>query len=191
MGGSFTFDEFSDISSNISFFDDIQVFIETGTHHGTTSFIASLIFNEVFTFEINKIFYEFSKRKYSSHNTINFLLGDSVELLNHLLDTEKRSAFFFLDAHHHQINTTVDVKMNNGDSNTPLINELNIINDKYPNNRAVICIDDVRLWKENNKDWNNVNDEIIKRSLNKHILSNIFEYNDRLYIIINNESNVL
>jgi hypothetical protein len=186
MGGSFTPNEFSDILPLISFFKDIQVFIETGTHFGTTSYLASLIFNEVFTFEINKIFYEFSKRKYHLCNNINFWLGDSVTLLDQLLDKEKRPAFFFLDAHHHHITTTEDIKMNNGSNSTPLMDELNSINNKYPKVNAVICIDDVRLWRNANKDWANVTDDNIIQSLNKHTITNIFEHNDRLYIIINN-----
>jgi hypothetical protein len=189
MGGSFTPNEFLEISKMIPIFKNIKIFIETGTHQGDTSLIASLVFDEVFTFEINKIFYEFSKNKLSKLgcNNINFQLGDSVVLLNDLLDYEKRSAFFFLDAHHHFMNTINDIKMDNGTGKTPLLDELIIINNKYPKIPSIICIDDVRLWRNNNIDWSNVNDNIIYNTLNNHDISNVFEFNDRLYFIINNK----
>jgi len=186
MGGSFTPEEFLYISMNISIFNTIQNFIETGTHYGNTTRLASVIFKKVFTFEINKIFYEFSKRKLESLgcNNVKYYLGDSVKLLNSLLDDIVDPSFFFLDAHHHGVNA-INVNMDNGSDKTPLIEELNIINNKYPNIKGIICIDDVRLWRSDNKDWSNVSDEIIMNSLNNHKITDSFEYKDRLYIIIN------
>jgi hypothetical protein len=187
MGGSFTPDEFIEIAKKIPIFKNIKIFIETGTHQGETTRIASLIFKDVITFEINKIYYEFAKRKLAKLecNNVNHQLGDSVELLDKLLDYEHRSAFFFLDAHHHFIRTTEDVKMDNGSNNTPLMDELHIINTKYPKIPAVICIDDVRLWRSQNIDWSNVNDQNIVNSLSNHNITDSFEYEDRLYFIIN------
>ena len=187
MGGSFTPDEFLEIADKIPVFNNLQIFIETGTHQGDTTRIASVIFVEVFTFEINKIFYEFAKRKLATLGCCNVqhLLGDSVELLNKLLDTEKRPAFFFLDAHHHYMQTTEDVKMDNGSGRTPLMEELNIINTKYPNVPAIVCIDDVRLWRSGNPDWSNVNDEKIVHALSNHTITDTFENGDRLYFVIN------
>lgn len=187
MGGSFTPEEFLEISSRIPIFNNLQIFIETGTHQGDTTRIASVVFVEVFTFEINKIFYEFAKRKLSTLrcDNVNHLLGDSVELLDALLDNEHRSAFFFLDAHHHHVNTTEDVKMDNGTGKTPLMDELDIINKKYPKVPGIICIDDVRLWRNDNEDWSSVNDKKIVESLNNHTITDSFEHNDRLYLVIN------
>lgn len=187
MGGSFTPDEFLQIADRILIFNNLQVFIETGTHQGDTTRIASILFVEVFTFEINKIYYEFAKRKLNTLDctNVNHLLGDSVELLDTLLDTEKRSAFFFLDAHHHSMKTTEDVKMDNGSGKTPLMDELDIINRKYPKVPAVICIDDVRLWRSGNPDWSNVNDEKIVEALSNHTITDSFENGDRIYFVIN------
>lgn len=187
MGGSFTPNEFIQLAKKIPNFNNLKIFIETGTHQGDTTRIASVIFNEVFTFEINKIFYNFAKRKLETLGCTNVhhLLGDSVELLDKLLDVEQRSAFFFLDAHHHFVTTTEDIKMDNGTGRTPLMEELNIINNKYPKVYAVICIDDVRLWRNNNPDWSHINDELIINSLNNHNIIDIFENEDRLYIVIN------
>lgn len=187
MGGSFTPNEFLHIASKIPIFNTLQIFIETGTHQGDTTRIASVIFSEVFTFEINKIFYEFAKRKLNTLDCTNVhhYLGDSVELLDNLLDTEQRSAFFFLDAHHHSMKTTENIKMNNGSDKTPLIDELTIINNKYPKKPAVICIDDVRLWRSGNPDWSNVNDKKIVETLSNHTITDSFENEDRLYFVIN------
>lgn len=187
MGGSFTPDEFLEIATKAPIFNNLKIFIETGTHQGDTTRIASIIFIEVYTFEINKIYYEFSKRKLATLGCINVnhLLGDSVELLDNLLDTENRPAFFFLDAHHHKVQTTEDVKMDNGTTTTPLMDELNIINSKYPQIPAIICIDDVRLWRNGNSDWTNVNDEKITNALDNHTITDTFEHKDRLYFVIN------
>lgn len=187
MGGSFTPNEFLEIAAKVPVFNNLQVFIETGTHQGDTTRIASVVFVEVFTFEINKIFYEFAKRKLAilGCNNVHHQLGDSVELLDKLLDTEKRPAFFFLDAHHHHMQTTEDVKMDNGSGKTPLMDELDIINTKYPNVPAIICIDDVRLRRSGNSDWSNVNDEKIVNALSNHTITDTFENGDRLYFVIN------
>ena len=176
MGGSFTPTEFLEIAKKIPIFNNIQIFIETGTHHGETTRIASVIFIEVFTFEINKIYYEFAKKKLGTLNcnNVNHMLGDSVELLDNLLDTEHRQAFFFLDAHHQYMQTTENVKMDNGTGQTPLMKELDIINSKYPKIPGIICIDDVRLWRSENKDWENVNDQKIINSLSNHKISDTF-----------------
>lgn len=187
MGGSFTPEEFLQIAAKIPIFHNLKVFIETGTHQGDTTCVASSIFTEVFTFEINKIFYNFAKRRLAKLGCTNVThaLGDSVELLDSLLDTENRSAFFFLDAHHHYMKTTEDIKMDNGSGQTPLMDELTIINNKYPKIPAVICIDDVRLWRSNNPDWSNVDDEKIVNALSNHTITDSFENGDRLYFIIN------
>lgn len=187
MGGSFTPAEFLQIATRIPIFNILQVFIETGTHQGDTTRIASMIFKEVITFEINKIYYEFAKRKLNKLDCTNVdhQLGDSVVLLDKLLDTEKRPSFFFLDAHHHYIRTTEDVKMDNGSGKTPLMDELESINKKYPKIPAVICIDDVRLWRSGNKDWSNVDDQKIVNSLSNHTITDTFEHGDRLYFVIN------
>lgn len=187
MGGSFTPAEFLQIANRIPIFNKIQVFIETGTHHGDTTRIASVIFEEVFTFEINKIFYEFAKRKLKSLdcNNVHHQLGDSVVLLDTLLDIESRPAFFFLDAHHHHMTTSLDVYMDNGSTTTPLMDELAIINKKYGKVPAIICIDDVRLWRSENTDWSNVDDQKIINALSNHTITDSFENGDRLYFIIN------
>jgi hypothetical protein len=188
MGGSFTPTEFLYIINKLPIILNIPNFIETGTHYGNTTKLASLIFRNVYTFEINKIFYNFSKNKfnYLQINNITCELGDSILLLDKLLDNLSESIFFFLDAHHHYINTTETVQMDNGSKYTPLLDELTVINNKYVKLPGIICIDDVRLWKNNdNEDWKNISDKYIIESLNKHTINDIFEYNDRLYITIN------
>lgn len=184
MGGSFTPEEFNEVSQKIPTIKDIEIFIETGTHLGDTTIIMSKLFKEVITFEINKIFYEFAKRKLRFLGCSNVIckFGDSVNLLDELLSTEQKPAFFFLDAHHQHITTNLtDVHMDNGSN--PLLNELNIINEKYKG-PGIICIDDVRLWKNNNSDWQGITNETIISALNKHEISDFFEYNDRFYVII-------
>ena len=186
MGGSLDDNELLFLQQRFPFFNDLKIFIETGTYKGETSRNVSKYFNDVYTFEINYDLYiqsALDSIKYQTRN-IHHYLGDSVDLLNLILKLDTRPTFFFLDAHQSGSDTS-----NNNIELVPLISELKHINDLYsPENVAIICVDDYRLWNDEKAwDWSHITDEKIKETLNKHKITETFVHNDRLYLIINNK----
>jgi hypothetical protein len=145
MGGSLTPEELYSLSERFKVFQQLLAFIETGTYHGDSTRVAALFFKDVYTYEIVPELFENSKclsEKLNMKNCHHYL-GDSVKLLGETLDIEKRPAMFFLDAHISGKGTG-----HNGIYGSPVLDELKVINAKYPKGQpALICVDDVRLWK--------------------------------------------
>ena len=70
------------------------VFIETGTLNGETTFAIESYFNKVYTIELNEKYYNSTKSKYNG-DKIEFLLGDSSVVFEHLLPSINDNAIFF------------------------------------------------------------------------------------------------
>lgn len=180
MGGSLNEDEIINLK-----YHDIKIFIETGTYKGESSILASKYFERVFTTEIYEPLYLYSKNKASKEITgdrITFLLGNSVDLLNKILDSlDLISAVFFIDAH---------VSGNDSSWNkkelVPLLEELDVIL-KYKIEKSIFIFDDIRFWKNNKNeapDWKHIDTQVIlDRFHNKNIIiTNYYEKNDRLFV---------
>ena len=69
-------------------------FIETGTFCGDTIFSLEPYFNKLYTIEFSEAYYNATKNKYNG-NKINFILGDSVIMLEQLLPTITDKSIFF------------------------------------------------------------------------------------------------
>ena len=183
MGGSITPEELYSLSQRFPIFQKLLVFIETGTYHGDTTRAAALYFQDVFTFEIHPGLFAQSKAMSERMrlSQCHHLQGDSVKLMGEVLEKEKRPAMFFLDAHQSGPDTS-----NNHSPFTPLMDELAIINAQYPKGQpALICVDDVRLWRAKYNDWSIVTDEKIIASLSNHTISESVEMNDRFFLVLN------
>jgi hypothetical protein len=68
-----------------------------------------------------------------------------------------------------------------------LYQELNCINELYPQQPAIVCVDDYRLWNKEPipHDWQHITNEKLVASLSRHKVHKAFEINDRMYILIN------
>ena len=157
-------------------YKNINKCLETGTYLGWSAMQFSSIFNEVHTIEINEAFFEETKKNLQYLENIFFHLGDSVEVLSQLLQKLAYPMFFYLDAH--STNYNLDNKL----LNTPILEELEIINKYHPYN-DIILIDDTDLfgknlyykgdWEEetNYADWTNITvDSILNVFDKKNIL---------------------
>lgn len=183
MGGSLEFSEIENIYKLYPEYQNIQVFIETGTYKGETTRLASKYFNKVYTMEIKKELYDESKKIGKEQNCANitYFLGDSVEILKVLIPMVKESSIYFLDAHISGMDSGF-----NGKQCVPLIEELNIIvkNLEHP---SIFIIDDLRFFVNTQKpwDWSHISIETIKKLFEDNKIEILADYssNDR-YIIL-------
>jgi hypothetical protein len=120
-------------------------FIETGTRYGETSIIASSIFKNVITIEIDENKYNKCVELFKPYNNIQSFLGDSALVLPKILSNinDNKSITFWLDAH-------ISFDANSG--LCPLYEELEIIKRLKTNNHTIL-IDDVRVLKKEKYGW--------------------------------------
>lgn len=133
-------------------------FIETGTYRGETSFWAAQYFDKVYTIEINEqISNETASQKNVPQN-IDFLIGNSKDLLGQLVKRIKGRSFFWLDGHW-------CTGAGGKEEECPLFAELDALSALKD---AVIFIDDARCFlgplppPHNHEDWPLIDDIIIK-----------------------------
>jgi hypothetical protein len=117
---------------------NIPYFVETGTYLGDTTLWASQYFEHVITIEKSNHYWRLAQEKYSSKKNVQFLLGDSREVLKGLIPQINRSAIFWLDAHWSGGQTYGQ------NDECALLGELERINESPEEN--IILIDDARLF---------------------------------------------
>ena len=136
-------------------------FVETGTYEGATVFSVEDLFKKIYTIEIENKFFEETKTFYRG-NKIDFLLGDSILVLQDLVPTLESNTIFYLDAHKIPENTT------NGLKNVPILEEVYIICNQFKH-EAVIIINNFRMFGTNFKEnWTDITlERIIELSNNR------------------------
>ena len=133
--------------------EDFNNFIETGTYMGDTILSIHQYFKNNYTIEIKLSLYygvtaESTKRKIEN---INFYFGDSAVLLKDILKEVNSKSIFYLDAHWSR------GKTGRGSKDTPLLEELQLIN-KYHNFDSIVIIDDFQDFGTKNKyvNWEDI-----------------------------------
>ncbi|WP_377475544.1 MAG: FkbM family methyltransferase [Microcoleus anatoxicus] len=113
-------------------------FIETGTYQGYTAYWASQVFKQVFTIEYSPDIYQKVTEKYGHIKNIDFLYGDSRNLLQNTVSQLESPSLFWFDAHW-------SGGLTYGESDEcPLLAEIEIIN--RSDCEHFIFIDDARLF---------------------------------------------
>jgi hypothetical protein len=164
-----------------------NTFIETGTYLGETTFAMEPLFQKIVTIEVKDEIYNHTKSQYSG-DKIEFLLGDSSNVLNYILPTINTDSIFFLDGHYSSGNT------GKGAKDCPLIEELSSINVLFKK-QGIIIIDDCRLFGEGPskgtlaEDWEQVTISAVLNAISNRIsdiyyLDSSISKNDRLIIHI-------
>ncbi|WP_293335749.1 FkbM family methyltransferase [Microcoleus sp. CAWBG58] len=116
----------------------INNFIETGTYQGHTAYWASQVFEQVFTIEYSQDIYQKVTEKYGHIKNIDFLYGDTRNLLQNTVSQLESPSLFWLDAHW-------SGGLTYGESDEcPLLAEIEIIN--RSDCEHFILIDDARLF---------------------------------------------
>ncbi len=117
----------------------VTVFIETGTHLGSTSSWAATLFEQVVTIEGSAHYHDEAKRRHAAKQNIRFLLGDSRILLRDVVAGCRTPAIFWLDAHWMGVSNVF------GDNaECPVLEEIALIRDSGVEH--FILIDDARLF---------------------------------------------
>ena len=115
---------------------NITNFVETGTFKGNTTIWAASIFKKVYTIEINEAFSIAASKRPDATPNIEFIVGDSKEVMLSLIDRLDGCTMFWLDGH-----WCMDA--GGKDDECPLIGELQAISKKQD---SVILIDDARCF---------------------------------------------
>ena len=174
---SLTCDQLNEIQSLYSY-NINECFIETGTYMGATIDNIKNYFNNIYTIELNKDLYLYSKNKFKNIKNINCLNGNSTEKLQMLLQKNNEDTIFFLDGHWSGGETS------KGPEDVPLLTELQIIN-KYFKNKGIIIIDDLRLFEtNNNEDWSDISKKNILSKLDNIKFSLTIPKYDKFIIYI-------
>ena len=115
----------------------IDQLVETGTYHGEMIDAVKCDYNKIYTIELDHSLFEMAEKRFSSNNHITVLHGDSASILPKIMQQIEQPCLFWLDAHYSGGVTT------KGDTNTPVMKELEIILSHNEFNN-VILIDDAR-----------------------------------------------
>jgi len=181
MAKSLSIDEVKKIMGSKAGFQNIDVFVETGTFLGATVKNVCRYFKEVHTIELSKELYQKAKSKFRAL-PINFHFGDSRFIINELASKIQKSVVWFLDAHWSHGPTAGNEK---GQVHVPLMDELKSIVER--NFSDLIIIDDVRLFGTNKKeDWSNVSYAGIINMLQSRDYE-VEMLNDRMLIYLRNK----
>ena len=125
------------------------IFIETGSCVGDG--IQQALdegFEEIYSVELLPLNYIFCSNRFKDVPEVTLIYGDSVKALEGMLSRLKVPATFWLDAH-------------NGAESTPLLRELEVINNHHIKTHTIL-IDDLRDWKVK---YHGFDTEILKQKL--------------------------
>lgn len=121
-----------------------DIFIETGTYSGVTSFNMAPLFKHVHTVELSYDLYTTSQRKLKACSNVTTYHGSSAQTLETIIPQCKGTLLFWLDAHYSGGNTVFsNSNPDNANAVTAIREELEIIA-KARLTDCLILIDDMR-----------------------------------------------
>lgn len=189
---SLTYEALLDMPEMGSRIDRTDVFIETGTYHGSTVFNLEEHFKEIHTIELSptlyrKVVLRYLKRKVISllrgnlNNAVSwkikFHLGDSSKVLPEVASRIQAPALFFLDGH---FSSGITAR---GQKDVPLIDELRFISKREFSDTVII--DDVALFGTNiNEDWSDINERSILGCFPQGKIKQEYVYKGRMILIL-------
>lgn len=124
-------------------------FVETGTLHGDgVDYALHFDFKKIFSIEIIPELAKKAKEKYTSHENVIIVEGNSSDVMSELIKKIDGNIIFWLDAHFpgcdSKHKTYDEIKQLDYDVNLPLEKEIDIISKRIGNYKDTIICDD--LW---------------------------------------------
>ena len=120
------------------------IFIETGTYKGKMIYAVQPHIKEIYSIELSKTYCRKAQERFAGYPNIHILQGQSGEVLPQVLDNINKPCLFWLDAHYSGGSTA------KGQSNTPVMQELDCILNHRNSDEHIILIDDARLFVREN-----------------------------------------
>ena len=118
----------------------IDTLVETGTQVGRTAVWAARHFKKVITIEVDEGYFGRTVEKHGHVQNIEFIYGDSGEVLLDVMPRLTTPAMFWLDAHWSR-----DLLYGRPEVICPVMTEIAAIN-TFPDPGHIIMIDDARLF---------------------------------------------
>jgi hypothetical protein len=168
---------------------DYRIAVETGTLFGDSALRLNRYFPEVYTIEINRDLFEKAMTRVKNYPGIKVLFGDSVAVLEDLVQKLQDPCLFYLDAHFsgdrstdwkasrwkgYKVDTGCAGDRSIAENQVPLFKEIQLIY-KFVKSECVIYIDDIDKFDENGvglkdkefkgEDWSHLNLNSIKSYL--------------------------
>ena len=119
------------------------ILIESGSYNGDG--IQSGLesgFEKIYSIELSEKYFNVCIERFKINKNVILIFGDSSEKMSELLNTIKEPVTFWLDGHYSGEDTA------RGSQDTPLIQELEIINNHHIKTHKIL-IDDLRGWDHN------------------------------------------
>ena len=116
-------------------------FVETGSYlgDGIQNALDTDNFEEIYSIELSSYYYKICKVRFADFSNVYLYRGDSSKVLKKVIKKIDAPATFWLDGHYSAGNTA------RGDTNSPILNELEIIKNHKLHTHTIL-IDDVRLF---------------------------------------------
>jgi len=151
-----------------------RYYIETGAYRGDGIGHVADQYEQVHSVELSKPWYDHCCERFKNNPNVHLHFGNSKTILPELLATMPEPVTIFLDAHYSAGTTAFGDEERYGRSNTPLLTELEILQQRPYDD--IIIIDDTRLlgghgcvnggaetemWPAYLYDWTDVTEEAI------------------------------
>jgi hypothetical protein len=143
--GQITVDNLKRLKNQEKGYENIGIFVETGTFKGVQTNRASFVFDKVFGIELSEHWHGVTSEKNKDRPNVTMILGNtSVELPKLLAEHSDTPLFIYLDAHFCKTDPPIEK------SEFPLWEELALI--KARNQKEIVIVDDVHTFGKNRTD---------------------------------------
>jgi len=121
-----------------------EIFIETGTYKGKMVYAVMPYINEIYSIELDRTHFQNACRRFAGYPGIHIVQGQSGEVLAKILANINKPCLFWLDAHWSGGSTA------KGQTETPIMQEMQCILNHAEAENHVILIDDARCFTGEN-----------------------------------------
>lgn len=121
-----------------------EVFIETGTYKGRMVYAVMPHVKEIYSIELDDNLFQNARKRFRGYNNVHILHGQSGDILPKVMKNINNRCLFWLDAHFSGGSTT------KGDSDTPIMQEIECILSHDRISEHILLIDDARCFTGEN-----------------------------------------
>lgn len=167
-------------------FNNVQIFVETGTFFGDTIEYFKNNFMKLYSIELSLELADKAKKRFQNDTKISIIHGDSSRQLSNILREINTPCLFWLDGHYSSefwIGKEY-IKTAKGNKDTPILAELSQII-KHEIKSHVILIDDARLFIGKN-DYPSI--KRMQKFVSKNLPSHSFEVKNDIIRILPNQN---